>query len=123
MQLEYLYTNDAWNHVKYNLTIKSDGDVYYKNFITGKEKKVCKLTNKTTYNLFANAEQIKKEPYLVNSGRAYDAGTGNFYLTRKNEEQILLHSDGNHQLQSTDQKVIYVISLMKQIIKAISHYL
>ena len=82
MELEYSYENHTWSDVHTNLKIKYNGDVYYNNLITGDNRKICKLSDKTTNNLFTNASQIKDEPYLVNSGRAFDAGEGNFYLIK-----------------------------------------
>ena len=123
MQLIYTYENYAWGHVNYTFKIKSDGNVYYEDHILKQSKRICKLTDNTTKKIFITAEQIKTAPYLVNNGRAFDAGTGNFYLVKKSAgEKILLQSDGNHQLQSTDQKVIYIIDLIKRIIKVIGPY-
>lgn len=123
MLLLFTFENHAWGHINYTLTIKLDGDVYYEDHVLKQRKKICKLTKKTIERLFATADQIKSAPYLVNNGRAFDAGSGNFYLVKQNVgEKILLHSDGDHQLQSTDQKVIYIVSLMKQIIKVVSKY-
>lgn len=123
MLLLFKYENNAWGTINYTFTIKLNGDVHYEDHVTKQEKKICKLTEKTIERLFATAEQIKSAPYLVNNGRAFDAGSGNFYLVKQNTgEKILLHSDGNHKLQSTDQKVIYIVSLMKQIIKVVSNY-
>ena len=122
MELEYNYENYTWDHVHTNLRIKSNGDVYYNNLITGDKRKICKLTDKTTNDLFSNASQINNEPYLVNNGRAFDLGEGNFYLIKSNKK-ILLHSDGNHQLQSTNQNVIYVVSLFKRIINVVNKHI
>jgi hypothetical protein len=121
MELEYSYENHAWGYVHNIIIIKSNGDVYYNNLVSGDKRKICKLTNKVTNDLFLNASQIKDEPYLVNSGRAFDAGEGNFYLIKSNKK-ILIQSDGNHQLQSTNQNVIYVVSLFKKIINIVSKH-
>jgi hypothetical protein len=122
MELEYSYENHAWGHVHNIITIKLNGDVYYNDLITGNKRKICKLTDKTTNDLFLHAGQIKDEPYLVNVGRAFDAGEGNFYLIKSNKK-ILIHSDGNHQLQSTNQNVIYVVNLFKRIINIVSKHI
>lgn len=134
MEFIYNYENNTREYVKYSFNIKSNGDVYYTYYINRHNKKICsvleeckpkvkllcKLTDKTMQNLIITAKQIKQTPYLVNNGRAFDAGSGNFYFIReKNGEKILLHSDGDHQLQSTDQKVIYIVNLIKRIIRVV----